>query len=124
MSFHHRIAKLTDCSPDPPPEVLQSLVKLYIDHIADQPLPLFDIETLPATVQKFSKGLLRSFFALLVRYADHEFFGNAQSRAAEFYKESASTMLFTQVAEPTGDLEVLQAFCLLSLSEIVGQHMP
>jgi hypothetical protein len=106
---------------DPSPEMLQSLVKVYVDRIADQPLPLFDVRTLPDIVQKFSNGLLRSFLALTIRYSKDSFFDDSQSNGAAFYKNSASEMLFAQVAEATGDLELLQAFCLLSLSEIAGQ---
>ncbi|OQV07892.1 Fungal specific transcription factor domain-containing protein [Cladophialophora immunda] len=104
--------------PDPPPEVLQVLVRLYIDRIADQPLPLFDIKSLPSSAPQFSRGLLRSFLALTVRYSNIDFFRNARTRAVEFYKNSASEILFAGAAEPTGDLEALQAFCLLCLSEI------
>ncbi|OAP60439.1 hypothetical protein AYL99_05441 [Fonsecaea erecta] len=104
--------------PDPPAELLQTLVKVYIGRIADQPLPLFDIKRLPLSSQKFSRGLLRSFLALTVRYSDSDFYGGARSRAVEFYKTSASEILFAQASEPSGDLETLQAFCLLCLSEI------
>ncbi|ETI22844.1 hypothetical protein G647_06921 [Cladophialophora carrionii CBS 160.54] len=107
-------------SPDPPPEVLQSLVKLYVDQIADQPLPLFDIQTLSYRVQKFPKSLLRSFLALTVRYSDDDFFRSGRSNAVEFYKTSASKALYARAAEAIGDVDVLQAFCLLCLNEIEG----
>ncbi|KIY01034.1 uncharacterized protein Z520_03700 [Fonsecaea multimorphosa CBS 102226] len=103
---------------NPPPDVLQLLVKLYIDRIADQPLPLFDIKSLPFSVEKFSRRLLRSFLALTVRYSDSDFYSRIRSPAAEFYKNRASEELYARAAEPTGDLETLQAFCLLCLSEI------
>ncbi|OCT51150.1 hypothetical protein CLCR_08205 [Cladophialophora carrionii] len=110
-------------SPDPPPEVLQSLVKLYVDQIADQPLPLFDIRTLSCSVQKFPKSLLRSFLALTVRYSDDDFFSSCRSDAVEFYKTSASKALYARAAEATGDVDVLQAFCLLCLNEIEDGNM-
>jgi hypothetical protein len=113
--------ELTACSPDPPPEVLQSLVKLYVDRIADQPLPLFEIQTLSGSVRRFSKHLLRSFLALTVRYSDDGFFASGRSHAVEFYKVSASKTLYAQAAEATSDVDVLQAFCLLCLSEIAGK---
>ncbi|KIW85378.1 hypothetical protein Z517_00768 [Fonsecaea pedrosoi CBS 271.37] len=109
---------LTSARPDPPPDVLQTLVKLYIDRIADQPLPLFDVKRLPSRAQKFSRGLLRSFLALTVRYSDSDFYSNGRFRAVDFYKNSASELLFAQAAEPSGDLDTLMAFCLLCLSEI------
>ncbi|KIW95567.1 uncharacterized protein Z519_04152 [Cladophialophora bantiana CBS 173.52] len=109
--------------PEPPPEVLQTLVQLYIDRLADQPLPLFEIKSLPLSVQKFSRGLLRSFLAVTVRYSDSDFFRGSQSRAVEFYKNSASEILFAQAAEPTADVDALQAFCLLCLSEIEDGKM-
>ncbi|EXJ58182.1 hypothetical protein A1O7_05607 [Cladophialophora yegresii CBS 114405] len=110
-------------SPDPPPEVLQSLVKLYVDQIADQPLPLFHIQSLSRSVRTFPKPLLRSFLALTVRYSDDQFFRCGRSNAVEFYKASASKALYAQAAEPTSDAEVLQAFCLLCLSEIADGNM-
>ncbi|KAJ9609984.1 hypothetical protein H2200_006314 [Cladophialophora chaetospira] len=114
--------------PDPPPlEVLQSLVKLYTDRIAGQPLPLFDTEALPNSIHRWSKGLFNSFLALTVRYSDHVFFGDASAAAAaaaERYKKSASEILFAQLADSTADLEVFQGFCLLCLSEIYGESYP
>ena len=104
--------------------MLQSLVRLYTDRVADQPLPLFDPRALPNTIRKWSKGLLNSFLALTAKYSDHEFFGNAPASAAEFYKKSASNILFAQVAESNADLEVFQGFCLLCLSEIYGESKP
>ncbi|OAL32568.1 hypothetical protein AYO20_07878 [Fonsecaea nubica] len=115
-----QLAMLTSARPDPPPDVLQTLVKLYLERIADQPLPLFDVKRLPSRAQKFSRGLLRSFLALTVRYSDSDFYSNSRSRAVDFYKNSASELLFAQAAEPSGDLETLMAFCLLCLSEIAG----
>lgn len=122
LSYHHQIIKLTQYSPEPPREVLQSLVKLYIDQIADQPLPLFDSRSLQSTISKCSEGLKRSFLALTVRYSNSDFFKDARSLAADFYKNSAAETLFAQSAEPNGDIETLQAFCLLCLSEIAGKY--
>ena len=72
-------------------------------------------------MQQSSKALRRSFLALTVRYTDHNFFCGAQTRASDFYKTSASEILFAQAAEPTGDLEILQAFTLLCLTEISSE---
>ncbi|KIW66663.1 hypothetical protein, variant [Phialophora macrospora] len=110
-------------SPDPPLEVLQSLVRLYVNRIADQPLPLFDIQKLSGSVQRSSKHLLRSFLALTVRYSDDDFFGSARSNVVEFYKASASKLLYAHAAEANSDVDVLQAFCLLCLSEIADGNM-
>jgi hypothetical protein len=101
--------------------VLQRLAELYIERIADQPLPLFDVRTLAIAAQKFSKPLLGAFLALTVRYSALDFYDGVQSTAAEFYRSSASERLFASLAEPTGDLETLQAFCLLCLCDIAGK---
>lgn len=92
----------------------------YIERIADQPLPLLDMRTLPTQVNDFSKGLLRSFLAVTVRFSSDRFYKDDRAGAVEFYKTSAQDILFSQIAEPTGNLEVLQSFCLLCLSEIAG----
>ncbi|KIX02733.1 uncharacterized protein Z518_08675 [Rhinocladiella mackenziei CBS 650.93] len=109
--------------PIPPSDVLQSLANVYIERIADQPLPLFDVKTLPFRVTRFSPGLLRSFLALTVRFSNHDFFKDVKSTAVDFYKASSRTALFTQIAEPTGSLDVLQSFCLLCLGEIADGKM-
>jgi len=79
---------------------------------------------LPAQALKFPPALLRSFLALTIRFSDDDFYRGRRSAAVEFYKTSASDMLFKQVAEPTGSLDVLRAFCLLCLSEIEGLFEP
>lgn len=100
---------------------MRSLVKLFVDKIADQPLPLFDTKTLEYKVHSFPTGLLRSFLALTVRFSDDDFFKNARSRAVEFYKRSAREITFNQIAEPINSLDILQACCLVSLGEIEGR---
>jgi hypothetical protein len=110
--------------PYPPSGVLQSLVALYIHTIADQPLPLFDVEMLPEQATKFSSAVLASFLALTVRFSTDDFFKDVRSQAVEFYKSSARDLVFKQIAEPTGSVDVLQSFCLLCLSEIFGTLPP
>ncbi|KAI1618688.1 hypothetical protein EDD36DRAFT_39323 [Exophiala viscosa] len=109
--------------PYPPFNVLGSLVDLYKEKIADQPLPLFDVAILQAQVGKFSAGLLDSFLAITARFSTDGFFEGVTTKAVEYYKSSAWNTLFRQVAEPTGSLDVLQSFCLLCLSEIYDGKM-
>jgi len=111
---------LTKPRPIPPPSTIQSLVWVYKERIASQPLPLFDTATLSHLVLKFSQALLYSFLALTVRFSDDAFFQNCRCQAVNFYKNSARVLLFSQIAEPTGSLELIQSFCLLCLNEIEG----
>lgn len=64
---------------------------------------------------------MNAFLAITVRFSTDEFFEDARTNAVEFYKNAARNILFRQVAEPTGSLDVLQSFCLLCLSEIYGR---
>ncbi|KIW16812.1 hypothetical protein PV08_04002 [Exophiala spinifera] len=112
---------LTFIRPYPPPEVLQSLLQIYIERISDQPLPLFDTSSLRST--ELSGALLNSFLALTVRFSRASFFDDAQSKAVEYYKSAARNELFRYASEPTGSIAALQALCLLCLAEIYDGRM-
>ncbi|KAK4938519.1 hypothetical protein LTR10_021051 [Elasticomyces elasticus] len=109
--------------PYPPSDVLQSLADHYQVWIADQPLPLFDVATLHTQVGRFSAGLLNAFLAVTVRFSKDGFYEGVTMKAVEFYENSARNILFKQIAEPTGSLDLLQSFCLLCLSEIYDGKM-
>lgn len=70
---------------------------------------------------QFSPMLRHSFFALTIRFSDDSFFSRDRAQAVEYYKASASKMLFPQTTYPTASLDVLRTFCLLILNEIEGQ---
>lgn len=57
---------------------------------------------------------------MTVRYTDDLFYSGVRHRAVEYYARTAREMLFAQIAQSNGSLEVLQALCLLCLSDIAG----
>lgn len=70
---------------------------------------------------QFSPMLRHSFLALTIRFSDDTFFAESRAQAVEYYKSSASKMLFPQTAYPIASLDVIRTFCLLTLNEIEGQ---
>jgi hypothetical protein len=102
----------------PSPGMLRALAKVYLSKVADQPLVLFDAQSLADQIARSSKALLYSFLALTARYSAESFFSGSKSEAAQGYTTSASKLLFAQACDPTGDVQVLQAFCLLTLCHI------
>lgn len=107
--------------PHPPARVLGQLVSIYQERVHCQPLPLFDLESLPSQVGRFSTVLLRSFLALTIKYSDDDFFKDSKSTAVEFYMQSSRELLFAQIVDSNGSVDLLQSFCLLSLCDIAGE---
>ena len=111
---------LTWIRPEPPKELLSSLVEIYVQRIDNQPISIFDVTKLPIQVVEFSPMLRHSFLALMIRFSYDNFYAGVRSEAVQYYKASAGRMLFPQVLYPTVSVDVLASLCLLCLSEIEG----
>ena len=61
-----------------------------------------------------------SFLAFDYTFFDDALFSQDRAQAVEYYKSSASKLLFPQTAYPTVSLDVMRTFCLVSLNEIEG----
>ncbi|KIV90094.1 hypothetical protein PV10_07436 [Exophiala mesophila] len=107
-----------DDTPLPPSNVLQSLVELYAERVNPQTVSLFNLETLQYRLDNSGPVLIWSFLAMTVRYTDDPFYTGMRQPAVEYYARTARDMLFAQIAQSNGSLEVLQALCLLCLSDI------
>ena len=102
--------------------MLQSLVELYAERVNPQTVSLFNLETLQYRLDNSGSVLMWSFLAMTVRYSDDPFYSGLRQRAVDYYARTARDMLFAQIAQSNGSLEVLQALCLLCLSDIAGTY--
>jgi len=112
---------LMKSSPIPPAEVMVSLEEIYRTKLDCQPLQLLDVERLSLGNADVARHLLFSFLSLTVRFSEHEFFRGVRSQAVDYYMNSATALLSSQVAVAMGSLDVLQALCLVSFGQIIGK---
>ncbi|RAL10692.1 fungal specific transcription factor domain-containing protein [Aspergillus homomorphus CBS 101889] len=109
--------------PRPPPEILAHLVNAYAERVHDQPLPLFDKEKLHIQIRQFPEFLLHAFLALTLLFVEPQFYGDARTEAIELYLRSVRPTVIQLAAEGNPSVPVLQALCLLTLSDVAaGRH--
>ncbi|RAH41097.1 fungal specific transcription factor domain-containing protein [Aspergillus brunneoviolaceus CBS 621.78] len=107
----------------PPPEALAQLVNVYTEKVHSQPLPLFDKERLSAQIRHYPDFLLQAFMALTLLFVELPFYGDAKAQAIELYLRSARPTVIQLAAEGTPSVPVLQALCLMTLSDVAaGRH--
>ncbi|KAK6227490.1 hypothetical protein QIS74_01045 [Colletotrichum tabaci] len=106
-------------SPEPPPDALEHLIRVYRKDIAFKPLPLFGRSTLRSRLSSPTPRFLRrSFLALTLRFGTHPFFRGKEGECADFYAASAYADLMPLALEGVATVEVVQSLCLLALQDL------
>ncbi|WQF77411.1 hypothetical protein CDEST_02425 [Colletotrichum destructivum] len=106
-------------SPEPPPDAVDHLIRVYKKDIAFRPLPLFGRSILRSRLSSPTPQFLRrSFLALTLRFGTHPFFRGKEGECADFYAGSAYTDLMPLALEGVATVEVVQSLCLLALQDL------
>ena len=92
---------------------------IYKSKVYFQPLPLLDFQDLRERVLRFPQFLRWSLFAICLPYLESRFYREAESRAIDYYTTSSQKVVMNLAAEGVATVEVIQALCLLTLSDIM-----
>ncbi|KAK5379271.1 hypothetical protein LTR20_009927 [Exophiala xenobiotica] len=104
--------------PEPSREVLQHALNVYREEVHLQPLPLFSLQSLPKRLAEASPCLRWSFLSLCLSLSPALPVGT-DSDAGQRYSRSGHQAVLELASEGTATLEVLEALCLLTLSDMI-----
>jgi hypothetical protein len=96
------------------------LIEIYRIKIHLQPLQLFKLPDVKCYLTSSPQFLLSSFLALTVRYSTHNFYKGQESKAVEFYTDSAHQAVISLASQGIPKIEVIQALCMLVLVDVAG----
>lgn len=99
-------------------ELIHRLVQTYMEHVHNQPMPLFEPnELIPSIIRAWPKHLLLSFAALTARFSSNVL--TEQERRQ--YQRQARHEVLSRLTDKESSTEVLQSLCFLILGAIAGK---
>lgn len=111
---------LTSTSPTPSQQALDQCVKAYSTKIHAQPLQLFNIDHIAEDLLSSPQYLLWSFLALTLKLCTPDFYQGKEEEAEIFYSDAAHQTIEVLVREGNVRTDLVQALCLLALSEVMS----
>lgn len=95
-------------------------MQAYESRVHAQPLQLFETSGLALHLLGSPQYLLWSFLSLTLRFSTPEFYHDQATEAIDFYMDSAHRCVLDLTRQGVADIGIIQALCLLALSEILG----
>ncbi len=109
-------------SSDPTHDELDHAIQVYKTKLHLQPFPLFNLLDLHDRLVQGAPYLRWAFLALCLSFTSPEFIQGEGPESVQHYSRLGHEVAVRLAAEGTATLEVLQALCLLALSDMKGSY--
>lgn len=125
LSRPEKVIHITDVfclsSTDPIHNVMDHAVHVYGTQIHLQPLPLFSLQVLPERLSQGPAYLRWAFLALCLNFTSPDCSPSEGPESVQHYSRLGHEEVVRLASNGTATLEILQALCLLALSDIKGR---